>query len=194
MIKNTRQEIIYMLANDIRNSMQSIAIPYSDNYSFETIKNITNLIDELLSDEILKEDYIKELKKLTVNSANIEEKLETFQMIRNLIIHFPFFKCWDDIYINYDLLNWNKPKFSSIKKYFAKNNGKRMTYKIYTRLGESWTHEHTVDFVVPTLYKSKKTYLRDIITAEDMFWTFSLIDSLLEYMGIGIISFSHYSV
>lgn len=198
MSKNTRKTIIHLLANEIRNTMQTITLPYIDKYSFETIKTLTTLIDELLSDSIVKKEYVDKLSKSneSENAKNIEEKLETFQMIRNLIIHFPFFKSWDDIYINYSILNWNNPtsRIKSIQKYFDDNKGKRMIYKVYTRLGDNWRHEHTIDFIVPALYKNKKVYLKDIISADDMFWTFSLIDSLLEYLGIGIMTFSHYSI
>ena len=82
MSKNTRKTIIHLLANEIRNTMQTITLPYIDKYSFETIKTLTTLIDELLSDSIVKKEYVDKLSKSneSENAKNIEEKLETYKL------------------------------------------------------------------------------------------------------------------
>lgn len=56
-----------------------------------------------------------------------------------------------------------------------------------------WVFVHEVKFTVPKITNSK-IYLKEFISKEDLFWTFCLIDSLLEYINVDVINFSHYSL
>jgi len=188
-----REEVLSNLGNKIRNKMQNVILPmtYNQKDMFETIKELSLLVSELLTDKKTKGEYIKRLKNSAYNSQDLEIKLETFTMFRNLLVHFPFFEKWEDVYITESLLLWNKNK-STILNYFEKHKSKEIDYKIFMRQYGEWTQVHEVKFLVPII-SNNKTFLSEFISIEDLFWTFCLIDSLLEYIDIDVINFSYYS-
>ncbi|MDD3048939.1 MAG: hypothetical protein PHQ89_03050 [Bacilli bacterium] len=185
-------------AKKIRKIMNRYNCLYLDNYSsyekFELIKKLSSLISELLKDRKLKIKFIELISKSTVNGDNPELRLATFEMIRNLSAHFPMFDIWNDVFVNNQLLTWDDPTFPSIKKYFDKYKGKILNYDIYIKGPFGWEKRHTVNFKIPRLEEKEKMFLKNVISEDDVIWTFCLIDSLLEYLGFDIIDCSGYSL
>lgn len=195
--KETKKFITNEFAKKIREIMQKYHCNYVDqlssNEKFEIIKRVTSLINELFKDKEIKAKFIELISKSTVNGDNPELRFETFEMIRNLNSHFPNFDTWNDVFVTNELLTWNR-KFSSIKNYFDINHDKFLKYDIYIKGPFGWEKRHTVKFIVPKLKNGDKLYLKDIISEDDVIWTFCLIDSLLEYLGLDIIDYSGYSL
>lgn len=189
-----RKEVLSNLGNRIRNEMQRVTIPiiFDDKEIYEIIKELSLLVSEMLTDKKIKDEYINRLMNSSYNSQDLEIKLETFTMFRNLLVHFPFFEKWEEVYVSENLLLWNKKK-SRILEYFKKYESKEINYKIFMRQYGEWSLVHEVKFTVPRI-TNNKIYLKEFISIEDLFWTFCLIDSLLEYIDIDVINFSHYSL
>lgn len=74
---------------------------------FFKIREIFSIYKELLSYEAINH-YIKWMKKggRPPIEGIISEDL--FSFIRNVLLHFPIFETWEDVYINKDLATWNK--------------------------------------------------------------------------------------
>ena len=87
-----------------------------------------------------------------------------FKFVRNVLAHFPLFETWDDVWINKELVNWQKEgltidrflkKFaghSKIKYRFWESEKKRMTYM-------------TIRF--PHEYADKKIFLKDMLVEKE---------------------------
>lgn len=184
------------LAEKIRDKMRQYHPPMgyfeSDN-KLSIIKEIASLIDELLKNKDIKDKFNSLIKGSPVNGDHSELKLLTFNMIRNLVLHFPFFDKWDDIFINNNILEWDKPDNSSIKRYFQNNNGAHLKYDIYMKKFGKWENFHTVEFDIPIL-GDEDFFIKNMISEDDVIWTFCLIDSFLEYLGLDTEDYSNYSV
>ena len=123
-------------------------------------------------------------KSSEVNGDNIEDKFNTFKMIRNVLNHFPIFNSWEEIYISRELVNWNNPKYSQILDYFDEE--KEMSYRIYLNENNEWIEKKKIDIKVPKLEQYNKIYLKDIISLDDVIWTFSVIDYYLQYFDLNL--------
>jgi len=155
-----------------------------DKRKFEIIKELSALTVELLK----KKDINNKMKKIAesskINGDNVEEKFNTFKMIRNVIHHFPIFKSWEEVYISYDLLEWNESKSDQIKNYFKTE--KEFSYIIYLHESGEWVPKINIDIRTPKLEKSNKIYLKDILTLNDALWTFGVFDYYLQLLGLNI--------
>ena len=162
---------------------------------FDIIKSASELINELLEDKKTNEKFTSLILESKINGADAKLKLETFNMIRNLISHFPFFKSWEEVIITKEILMWNNPSGQSIVKYFSSPEPRNISYKIYTRGPyDSWDEKKTISILIPTFIEEKVIILSKFISAENVLWTFCLIDSLLQYLGIDVVDPSGYSV
>lgn len=190
-----RDDVLNELGQAIRETMNSIMQPVFDSEeNFDNLKKIALYTSEFIEDDVIKEEYKKQLKNSEKDANLIDVKLETFKMIRNVLVHFPYYKKWEDVFITPEMLIWNK-SWSTIKNYFEENKGKNINYNVYIRDGDGeWQYRHTVNATVPEMVSNTKLYLKDFLSIEDVFWTFGLIDSMLEYLNVGILSFSHYSI
>lgn len=131
-IESTRKKIEELLALKIREQMSGISFPFevnNESWGFDIIKNTAFLIAELLSNKDTKNDFIKAASKSSVNGDNNEIWIESFEVIRDIIAHFPFFDSWNEIYLNRVLLNWNNKdlkKKKHIESFFDKYAGKKL--------------------------------------------------------------------
>ena len=159
----------------------------------ETIKRKYNIIKDLssLTAEVLKKKDIQtkmkevaESSEVDENSTNIDDKFNTFKMIRNVINHFPIFKSWDEVYISKDLLTWNDSSGDQIESYFKKE--REFSYIIYLNEYGKWVPKKTIEIRTPKLGKYNKIYLKDILSLDDAIWTFSIIDYYLQFLGLQI--------
>lgn len=119
-----------------------------------------------MSYEPIKE-YIKWMKK--GGRPHLEGIIadDLFSFIRNLLLHFPIFDTWDEVYINKNLATWSKAgqidKFltNSIK---IKIDGRGiLKYRIWEEKKKKMTY-FTINF--PENYDDNNIYLRDILSEE----------------------------
>lgn len=197
--KSTRKKVEHDIAQQIRNEMQFIPDPaiYSlDNFDFKSVKHVSALVSELLSNSDTKAAFEKAASKSKVNGKNNEIWLECFEVIRNILVHFPWFNSWDDIYITRSLLNWNNNsgKKQHIEKFFDKYANKTLEYTIYYYNGLKWVPGHKSILKVPQLCAYKKMYLKDIISMKDYVMSFYIIDYYMSYMHFGLLNFSRGSI
>jgi len=157
---------------------------HNNNKIFQLIKSIASITSELLDTAEINEKMIEIAESSKINGDNVKDKFETFKMIRNVLNHFPIFDSWDEIYVSSELINWNNPKYSKILEYFKTE--KEMSYRIYLLEGDEWVEKKKIDIKVPQLGKYNKIYLKDIISLEDVIWTFSAIDYYLQYLDLNI--------
>lgn len=189
------QDIEILFAKRIMELMdEALDIILNFNYeNEETTKRKYNIIKDLssLTAEVLKKNDIQTKMKevaessgVDENSTNIDDKFNTFKMIRNVINHFPIFKTWDEVYISKDLLTWNDSGGDQIANYFKKE--REFSYVIYLNEYGEWVPRKKIDIRTPKLGKYNKIYLKDILSLDDALWTFSIIDYYLQFLGLKI--------
>ena len=197
--KSTRKQVEHDIVMQIRSEMQYIPDPeiyQLDNFDFKSVKQVSSLISELLSNSDTKKAFEKAASASKVNGKNNEIWLECFEVIRNILVHFPWFNSWDEIYINRSLLNWNNNtgRQQHIEKFFDKYANKTLEYTIYYHNGIKWVPGHKSILKVPKLYAYKKLYLKDIISMKDYVMSFYIIDYYMSYMHFGLLNFSRGSI
>lgn len=153
---------------------------------FQLIKELTPLVSELLDKDDIRDRLIKLANTSKVNGDDNDIKIATFDLIRNILIHFPIFQTWDEIWISESLLKWNNPKNSNILKYFKNNCNKTFTYRILLNENKKWVERHTIKITIPVLEKDKKVYLKDFLSLDDAIWTFGILDYYLKDLGLNI--------
>lgn len=126
---------------------------------FLILKNIFQIYNECLQYEPIRY-YLKFLEK-NRPSGDIES-LKYFQIIRHILIHFPFFEKWNDVYITHDLITWTGKK-SKIDSFLLDNEGKEpFKWRIWDPLNKKMKYGYVINF--PKDYsKNSKIYLKDLI-------------------------------
>lgn len=158
----------------------------NDDEKFEVIKQLASLVSELLDKDGIKKKLIEFANTSTVNGEDNEIKIETFDLIRNILIHFPIFESWDEICISKKLLKWNTDKNGQIIKYFEKNCNKSFKYRIFLNENDEWIERHTITVTIPELNDDNTIYLKDILSLDNAIWTFGIIDYYLKDLGLNI--------
>lgn len=136
------------------------------NIRFYKLREAFSIYKELLSYQPIKE-YLNWMKKggRPYFEGIIADDL--FSFIRNLLLHFPIFDTWDEVYINKNLATWSK--VGQIDKFLTKGiegqiDGKTsVKYRIWEERNKKMTY-FSVDF--PQKYDSTNIYLKDIISEE----------------------------
>ena len=159
------------------------------------IKELSSLITEFLSADDINKKFIELANSSTVaeNSSNNELKVEVFEVIRNILIHFPNFKKWDDVFLTKNLLRWNDPKGKTILKFFENNVNKKIDYVIYTKENDVFGPTHPITMKIFPLNDDKPVFLKNMISEDEVIWTFALIDYYLNYMNLGLDYFYYVS-
>lgn len=175
---NNKDDVIQKFLTKIHENLRQIN--YYNNPNLDIIRKVSFLIDELLSDD----DMRNQFEKALIHMENSEIKISVFSMIRNVLAHFPFYEEWNEIYLNEEILNWNNAKGKSIYKFFSENNaGKILSYDVYFKLSHSDKKiKHTINITIPAIKDG--FYMKDFISLGDLYYTFFLIDHLLEKQGI----------
>lgn len=187
---DNKNEIVELFARKIMKKIEeALELVWSDDETYkdkkyELIKSLASLTSELLDSKEINMKMTEIAESSKVNGDNVEEKFDTFKMIRNVINHFPIFDSWDEIYVSKDLIFWNNPKYSQIKNFFKEE--KRMSYKIYLKENDNWVEKKKININVPCLGEYNKIYLKDILSINDVIWTFCVIDYYLQYLGLNI--------
>lgn len=89
---------------------------------------------------------------------------QLFKFIRNILAHFPFFDSWEEIWVNKDLINWNK-KDQTIDKFLEKFKGSKSLKYRYKEKNKIDFNYATINF--PETYDNNKIYLKDIISEKE---------------------------
>ena len=148
-----------------------------ERYRFSRVKDGFAVYSELLNYEPIK--WVLENMKTSRPPMEAESCSELFKFIRNVIIHFPFFDSWDDVWVNQSIVNWHKDgqsidrfmkKYSSsgiVKYRFWEAEKRRMTYL-------------SINF--PKHYEDDaKIYLNDFLTEkEGVKFSFILMKRVLD--------------
>ncbi|WP_457563981.1 hypothetical protein [Caminibacter pacificus] len=140
---------------------------YNAMYRYYKIREIFSVYNELLSYEDVKQ-YLKTIEEKRPPLEKVIV-LDLFSFVRNLLLHFPLFDKWDDVYITQELATWNKvgrihhflKKASKIK---IDGNGK-LKYRIWEENKKVMTY---ISINFPEEYnKNNKIYLKDIISEKE---------------------------
>lgn len=133
---------------------------------FYKLRESFSVYKELLSYEPIKE-YINWMKK--GGRPHFEGIIadDLFSFIRNLLLHFPIFDTWDEVYINKNLATWSK--IGQIDKFLTKSikqkiDGKgTVKYRIWEEKKKKMTY-FSINF--PNRYNNTNIYLKDIMSEE----------------------------
>ncbi len=133
---------------------------------FYKLRESFSIYKELLSYEPIKE-YINWMKK--GGRPHFEGIIadDLFSFIRNLLLHFPIFDTWDEVYINKNLATWSK--IGQIDKFLTKGIKQKIDgegtvkYRIWEGKKKKVTY-FCINF--PNQYNDANIYLKDIISEE----------------------------
>lgn len=137
-------------------------------YRFYQIREIFSVYKELLGYEPI-QYYIKYVKN--GGRPPLEGLIfdELFSFVRNLLLHFPIFDKWEDVYISKDLATWNKT--GTIHKFLIKsseikiNNSGTIKYRIWEKSKKLMTY---IQIHLPEEYSdTSKIFLKNIISEND---------------------------
>lgn len=135
----------------------------SKHYRFSKIKDAFSIYAELLNYE----PFGHVIEYLRVHRPPMEAEIgsEVFKTIRNILAHFPVFECWDDVYVDKDLINWSKPG-QTIDKFFVKYKGHQpVKYRFWRSDIKKMTY---LSLNFPETYTSEnKIWLKDLLSERD---------------------------
>lgn len=146
-------------------------------HRFSKVKDGFAVYSELLNYEPIK--WIIESIKKSRPPMEAEIGSELFKFIRNVIIHFPFFDSWNDVWINQSLINWHK-EGQSIDRFIRKYTGKQMVkYRFWEADKKRMTYL-SINF--PKHYdENTKIYLKDFLAEkEGIKFSFILMKQILD--------------
>jgi hypothetical protein len=159
----------------------------NSNLRFYKIREIFSVYKELLSYEPIKYylKYIKNDGRPPLEGIIAED---LFGFIRNVLLHFPIFNSWDDVYITKNLATWNKE--GTIHNFLLKSTKIKIDKKgtVKYRIWEHSKGKMTyIDINFPEQYiDNKRIYLKDIISEKDgVKFCISLMKQILDIQVIG---------
>jgi len=127
-------------------------------YRLSKIKDVFVVYAELLNYEPLK--WVIERLRKTRPPMEAEIGGDLFKFVRNVIIHFPFFDTWDEVWINKSIINWDKDG-QTIDRFLTKYSGKN---PVKLRFWEMKEHRMTyLSINFPKKYNDSKIFLKDIL-------------------------------
>lgn len=132
-------------------------------YRFSKIKDCFLIYSEILEYEPIGW-FLEALKKLRP-SMEAELVKEFFLFLRNLLIHFPFFNSWNDVYFDKQLINWSNPG-KSIDQFLSRFVGhEQVKYRMWSPESKTMTY---VAINFPVLYdESSKIFLKDMLPEKE---------------------------
>jgi len=102
-----------------------------------------------------------------------------------VIVHFPFFDSWDDVWVNQSMVNWHKDS-QSIDRFIRKYKGKEtVKYRFWEADKKRMTYL-SINF--PKHYEGDaKIYLKDLLTErEGVRFSFVLMRQVLDSQVISV--------
>jgi hypothetical protein len=132
-------------------------------YRFSRTEDAFSIYAELLNYPPLKWviEYLK--KKRPPMEAEIGS--EFFMFARNILIHFPFFQTWEEVWINKNIVNWHK-EGQSIDRFLTKYEGHEpVKYRFWEAAKKKMTY---ITITFPEEYtKGNRIFLKDILSEKD---------------------------
>ena len=135
-------------------------------YRFYKIREIFSVYKELLGYEPIKH-HIELIKRTRPPLEGIIVN-DLFSFVRNLLLHFPVFDNWDDVYISKDLATWNKA--GTIHRFLEKSSKIKIDdkgtikYRIWEESKKLMTH---ISINFPEKYNDNKIFLKDIVSEKE---------------------------
>jgi len=131
-------------------------------YRFSKVANGFAIYSELLTYAPLKH-VLKAIKK---HRPPMESEIggPLFKFVRNVLAHFPLFEKWDEVWINKELINWQKDG-QTIDRFLKKYSGhQEVKYRFWEEDKQQMTY---MSIKFPEIYEENKIYLQDIISEKD---------------------------
>lgn len=137
-------------------------------YRFYKIREIFSVYKELLGYEPIKHyiKYVKSGGRPPLEGLIVDD---LFSFVRNVLLHFPIFDNWSDVYINKDLATWSKS--GTIHEFLLKSSKIKIdgsgviNYRIWEKSKKMMTY---IKIHLPEEYvESSLIYLKDIISEKD---------------------------
>jgi len=131
-------------------------------YRFSKISQLFAIYAELLMYEPFK--YVLDNIKQSRLPMESEIGGGLFKFVRNILAHFPFYDSWDKVWINKELVNWQKQGLT-IDKFLRKYEGhNEIKYRFWEEEKKKMTY---MSIKFPKIYNDTKIYLKDIISEKD---------------------------
>jgi hypothetical protein len=133
-----------------------------DWYRFSKVSNIFLVYRELLAYEPFK--YVLEAIKKQRPPMESEIGGPLFRFVRNVLAHFPVFETWDDVWVNKELVNWQKEGLTMdrfLKKYVGHEEVK---YRFWEAEKKKMTY---MSISFPKEYGENKIFLKDMVAEKD---------------------------
>jgi hypothetical protein len=146
-------------------------------YRLCRIRDAYAIYSELLEYEPLKWSLGVHKKQRPPSENMLAEHF--FLFVRNLLLHFPIFSSWDEIWFSGALINWSKPG-RSIDKFLKKHQGEApIKYRMWNPKKGEMTY---VSIRLPDVYnETNKIFLKDIFPErEGVIFSFSLMKTILD--------------
>lgn len=127
-------------------------------FCFNLFKDAISIYSELLQYEPIKwhHDHIKKVRP----PMEAELSSDLMKFIRNVILHFPFFRNWDEVFVNRTLVNWQKPN-QSIDRFLKEYAGKpSVKYRYWKETTKTMSY---IEIRFPSSYEDQDVYLKDIV-------------------------------
>jgi len=131
-------------------------------YRFSKVCHLFAVYAEALSYEPFK-NVLEALKK---HRPPMESEIggALFKFVRNILAHFPVFETWNDVWVNKELVNWQREGLT-IDRFLTKYSGHdEIKYRFWEPQKELMTY---MSIKFPKKYDSEKIYLRDIVSEKD---------------------------
>jgi hypothetical protein len=132
-------------------------------YRFSRATNGFAIYSEVLNYEPMK--WVIEHMKTARPPMEAEIGSELFKFIRNVIVHFPFFSSWGDVWISKDLVNWHR-EGQSIDKFLSTYVGRPpVKYRFWEAAKKRMTY---LSITFPIQYDGDtRIYLKDLVNERD---------------------------
>lgn len=162
----TEYEFLQLATNrflDLYNEINNIAFfNLSEEVRYYKLKDFFSVYTELLSYSAMKE-HIQFIEKARPPMEAIISS-EFVKFVRNVLIHFPCFTKWNEIYVSKHLVNW-KSEGQSIDRFLTKYQGcEPIEFRFKDRLTGKWRYP-VIKF--PSAYNDNKIFLKDMIDEKD---------------------------
>lgn len=134
---------------------------------FYKIREIFSVYKELLGYEPI-QHYLKWMKGGGRPPLEGIIAKDLFDFIRNVLLHFPIFDTWNDVYITRNLATWNRS--GTIDKFLSKcinikiNKKGIVKYRIWEKSKKKMTY---IAINFPEKYSDNYIYLKDIVSEKD---------------------------
>ncbi len=136
-------------------------------YRLLKIRETFSVYKEVLGYEPIKEylAYIKNGGRPPLDGFIADD---LFSFVRNVLLHFPIFDTWDEVYISKILATWNKE--GTIHKFLLKStkikidNKGTIKYRIWQNSKKQMSY---ISINLPERYDENKIFLKEIVSEKD---------------------------